>query len=293
MPLNAPAVELCDRVVAHAESLRIGVSASPCGARLVDCGVRALGGLEAGLAMAEICLAGLARVALAPALQELGDGLCVTVATDHPVAACLASQYAGWRVKGDRYFAMGSGPMRAAAGSEAIFDAIGRRERPARVAGILETASAPPDDVCRQLAAACGVEPPGLTLLYAPTASLAGAVQIVARALETALHKLHALDFDLERIVSGWGLAPLPPIAAQDLEAIGPRAVSSASPAYGEPFATIFERAGRDFYRIDPGLFSPARLSFVNLDTGASFRYGRLAPHVLRRSFGVQADEQD
>ena len=51
----------------------------------------------------------------------------------------MASQYAGWEIKGEKFFAMGSGPMRAAAGREALFDDIGHREKPDRCVGVLET----------------------------------------------------------------------------------------------------------------------------------------------------------
>ena len=47
------------------------------------------------------------------------------VSTDHPVRACLASQYAGWMIQEEKYFAMGSGPMRAAYGHVALVDRIG------------------------------------------------------------------------------------------------------------------------------------------------------------------------
>ena len=46
-------------------------------------------------------------------------GPAVQVASDDPVLACMASQYAGWQVSVGKYFAMGSGPMRAAYGKEA------------------------------------------------------------------------------------------------------------------------------------------------------------------------------
>ena len=52
------------------------------------------------------------------------------------MAACMASQYAGWKIVAGKYFAMGSGPMRAAAGAEAIFDRIGHRESPAAAVGV-------------------------------------------------------------------------------------------------------------------------------------------------------------
>ena len=51
-----------------------------------------------------------------PARSAAGRAPLVQVVTDHPVRACLASQYAGWAIKEGKYFAMGSGPMRAAAG---------------------------------------------------------------------------------------------------------------------------------------------------------------------------------
>ena len=134
-----------------------------------------------------------------------------------------------------------------------------------------------------------------MTLLAAPTASLAGGVQIVARSVETALAQAAELKFDLTRIVSAYGTAPLPPVADNDLaaigrtndsilygarvllyvtgddaslEAIGPQVPSSASHDYGEPFAAIFARYNNDFYKVDPHLFSPAEVSFQNLRFG-------------------------
>ena len=228
--------------------------------------------------------------------------------------ACLASQYAGWALKDGKFFAMGSGPMRAAAGSEAIYDVIGFRETADAVVGVLETRKPPTPAIVAKIAAACRVEPAAVTLLAAPTASLAGGVQIVARSVETALHKLAELKFDLSRIVSAHGTAPLPPVAADDLaaigrtndailygarvilavtgddaslEAIGPQVPSSASRDYGEPFAAIFARYNHDFYAVDPHLFSPAEVVFQNVETGKVHAFGRLAPDVLARSFGL------
>jgi methenyltetrahydromethanopterin cyclohydrolase len=289
------------------------VRAAECGTRLVDCGAKTAGSLEAGVLLAEICLAGLGRVSLSQGRSDVWPGPAVTVATDQPLAACMASQYAGWQITGEKFFAMGSGPMRAVGSREKLFEEIGHREQAAHVVGVLETRQTPPDAVCRQLAADCGVDPRGLTLLYAPTASLAGSIQVVARSVETALHKMHEIGFDLQAVVSGFGIATLPPIAKDDLagigrtndailygaevtlwvttddatiERLGPQIPSSASRDYGEPFASIFERYGRDFYKIDPLLFSPAVVTLVSLQSGRSFRFGRLNAEVLARSFG-------
>jgi methenyltetrahydromethanopterin cyclohydrolase len=315
LELNRRAAELCDALANDETRLRVQPSTSACGTRLIDCGVNVPGGLEAGLRLAEICMAGLGRVQFVPSTLEFTPGLAVLASTDQPVAACMAAQYAGWQISLGKYFAMGSGPMRAAAAREELFAKIGCTEKSDVAVGVLETRKLPPDEVCREVAGKCGVAPEKLILLIAPTASIAGTVQIVARSVETALHKLVELGFDLARVASGFGTAPLPPVAADDivaigrtndailyggevtlyvrgddasLEAIGPRVPSGASPDHGQPFAAIFERYHRDFYQIDPHLFSPATVTFVNLDTGHSFSFGHTLPRVIHESFDVR-----
>jgi methenyltetrahydromethanopterin cyclohydrolase len=181
---------------------------------------------------------------------------------------------------------------------------------------VLESGALPDESVCLDIAAKCGIEPRHLTLLVAPTKSLAGTLQVVARSVETALHKLHELKFDLRRIESAWGQAPLPPPGKNDLASIGrtndailygahavlyirgddasleeagPQIPSSASKDYGRPFAEILSGYGGDFYQVDPHLFSPAAVILVNLDTGNSFRFGAINEVILNESFGVKA----
>ncbi len=310
--LNARAARIVEAAVAAGEELRIASREVEGGGRFVDCGVEARGGLAAGLALARVCLGGLADVSLTMGEVEGRATPFVEVWTDHPVQACLASQYAGWAISEGKFFAMGSGPMRAARGKEAVFDAIGFREDSRTIVGVLETAKAPPPEVFAKVAGECGVEPFHVTLLAAPTASLAGGLQIVARSIETALHKLAELKFDLSRIVSAQGWAPPPPVAKNDLAAIGrtndailygaravlhvtgdddslaeigPKVPSSSSPDFGEPFAAIFARYKNDFYAVDPMLFSPAEIVFQNLDTGRSHAFGAVRPDVVAKSF--------
>lgn len=261
--------------------------------------------------MAEIAMADLGRVEFVAGQPEIWPGPAVAVYTDQPLAGCMAAQYAGWQVVGERFFAMGSGPMRAARGKEKLFEQIGHIERPDAVVGLLESGKLPPRDVCHHIAEECHVEPENLTLLVAPTASLAGSIQVVARSVETALHKIHELGFDLRRVASGFGIAPLPPVAADDLQGIGrtndavlygavvtlwttgdddifelgPKIPSSGSSDHGQPFAEIFRRYNQDFYKIDPLLFSPAVVTIVNVDTGRTRRFGETFPDVLQQSF--------
>lgn len=315
--LNERANRLADTLAETAAELRIGVHRTA-GARVLDCGVRAEGGLRAGLGLARVCMADLADVSLLAGKVAGVPVPLVQVTTDHPVAACMASQYAGWQVSVGKFFAMGSGPMRAVYGREELFDQIPGRERSAVAVGVLESRKLPDELVVQHLGEQMKLPAAKLTLLTAPAASVAGTIQVVARSLETALHKLHELNFDLSRVVSGFGTAPLPPVASGEIEAIGrtndailyggrvviwvrgddasleeigPRVPASASADYGSPFSAVFERYGRDFYKIDPMLFSPAQVVFCNRDTGRAHVFGRLAPDVLRRSFfGEAAD---
>ena len=127
------------------------------------------------------------------------------------------------------------------------------------------------------------------------------------------MHKLFELEFDVRRVRSGFGTAPLPPVAADDLTGIGltndsilyggevtlwvtgdddsladivSRVPSNSSTCYGQPFLDIFREADHDFYRIDPLLFSPAAVTLQNLDTGRMHRAGQVNEEVLRTSFG-------
>ena len=312
--LNERAQRLADYMASTAANLRITVQQGPAGAKVLDCGIGTPGGLQAGLALARVCLAGLAEVSVVPG--DVAGGACplIQVATDHPVLACMASQYAGWRIELEKeeYTAMGSGPMRAAHGKEDLYDHIPGREKPPVAVGILETRELPPEAIFKYIADETGVPPGKVTLLAAPASSMAGTVQVVARSVETALHKLHELKFDLGKIVAAFGTAPLPPVAKDELHAIGrtndailyggrvvlwveadddelaeigPKVPSCAQADYGASFVELFERYEGQFYRIDPLLFSPAEVYFNNLKSGRSHGFGRVKPEVLWRSF--------
>lgn len=310
--LNERAQRQADFLASNAATLRIAVTKTEAGARILDCGIKVPGGIQAGLGLARVCLAGQAEVSLLAG--EVAGVACpvVQVASDTPVLACMASQYAGWQISVGKYFAMGSGPMRAVYGKEDLFKDIPGKEQSPVAVGVLETRKLPDDKVIAYLGDALKVPAAKLTLLAAPAASMAGNVQVVARSLETALHKLHELQFDLGQVLSGFGSAPLPPVGKDELSAIGrtndailyggrvvlwvqadddqlaeigPKVPSSASADYGAPFASIFARYDHDFYKIDRQLFSPAEVVFHNVKTGRAHAFGRTKPDVLWQSF--------
>src|SRR3954453_23325598 len=313
LSVNDRARDLADQVERDAEALRVAVSRLDDGARVIDCGSAVPGGLEAGRRFAEICMGGLGAVGFAPLRLDGRWFPGLTVTTDHPALACLGSQYAGWRLDRDDYFAMGSGPGRALVRAEDLYDDLDVDERASAAVLCLETREPPPPEVADFVAERAGVPPSALTLLMAPTASVAGSVQIAARVVETALHKLHELDFDVRRVVAGFGSCPLPPVAGDDMAAIGrtndavlyggqvhltvesddddalrdlvERLPASASSDYGEPFGKILKDANFDFYAIDPLLFSPAQIRVTSAGSGRSFEAGRVDLEVLERSF--------
>ena len=310
--LNERAFHMAEQMIGDAGALRIAVHCTNAGATLLDCGIHAEGGVHAGLAMARVCMADLGSVALVPG--DIGGIPCpyVQVTTDHPVLACMASQYAGWQIKVGRYFAMGSGPMRAAYGKEELFGHIPGKEQPGTAVGVLETRKLPDDDVIAYLHERTNVPASEIVLLAAQTASHAGNLQVVARSVEMALHKLHELKFDLTKVVAGHGVAPLPPVAKDDLAAmgrvndaiiyggrvvlwvraddeeiaaVGPKVPSTSSADYGSLFRELFHRSGGDFYKMDADLFSPAQVAFASLRSGRTQVFGMPNPDTVRRSF--------
>ena len=125
------------------------------------------------------------------------------------------------------------------------------------------------------------------------------------------MHKLDAIGFDITRVVSAIGSAPVPPTAKDDLRAIGrtndcilyggearfvidapddtlktlaAKLPASASADYGTPFYDTFQRYHGDFYKIDPQLFSPAEVWLTSATTGQTFHGGHLNPEVLLSS---------
>lgn len=315
--LNERAHAVVARLRAAAEPLGVAVSRLDNGATLIDAGVEVEGSLEAGRLFAEVCMAGLADVQFRQ--LDLG-GLAlpgVEVNVHRPVLACMASQYAGWALNvpatetSKKYSAMASGPARALYRGEPIFSDIDYRDTASVAVLTLEADRLPSAEVAAWVAGKCGVAAEDVVLLAAPTASLVGTTQIAARIVETGLHKMHEVGFDITTVISGFGSCPLAPMAADDLTAIGRtndgvlyggRAwytvktddaliesviqglPSTASRDYGVPFGELFRRFDGDFYKIDPLLFSPAEVAITNAASGRTFRAGDINKTVLQAS---------
>lgn len=316
--LNQRALTLVERLAADPEGYGIEVHRLENGGRWLDLGVSAPGSLEAGRLFAEVSMGGLGTVGFAPVTIGGRTLRGLTVQTDHPAAACLASQAGGRTLRQPDYDVILSGPGRAlAAAQDAISVALGYGETAPAAVLCVEGRQPPSPAIAGRLAAAMGVAPESLTLLVAPTASLVGSVQVAARIVEVPLLKLHNLGFDTRQVLNGWGACPLPPVAADDVHAMGvtndaimyggqthfvvraddavmaeylPRVPASAAANYGAPFYDLMLAVNFQFYELDPLIFGPAQVAFNNVTSGRTMQAGRLAPEVVWRSFGFAPD---
>ena len=316
LSVNTRARPLVERLIADADALQVAVRRDERGVCIVDAGIGVRGSIAAGLLVGEICMGGLGQVGL-QAGERHGWPTWVEVRSSQPVLACLGSQYAGWSLAatkeetgGKKFFSLGSGPARALAGKEDLFNELGYRDRADCGVLVMEVDRPPPLVIVDKLLHDCALEPDGLTIVLTPTTSLAGTAQIVARVLETALHKAHTLGFALAHIVEGVATAPLPSPTPDGAQAMGrtndailyggqvhlavrgddaaARALALALPStnsrdHGRSFADVFKEAGYDFYKIDPGLFAPAEVWVSNLDSGNTWHGGALNMALLRQ----------
>jgi methenyltetrahydromethanopterin cyclohydrolase len=321
MSVNASSERLVARLIDDAARLHVGVTRTDGGTVIVDAGVNAKGSAEAGILIARICMGGLGRVARSVALDSAPLWpVFIEVHTSNPVLACLASQYAGWSLSatkeqtgGKKFFSLGSGPARALACKEPLFDELGYRDRHDRGALVMEVDRLPPQVVIDKVLNDCGLAPERLVIAVTPTQSVAGTVQVVARVVEVALHKTHVLGVDLAEIVEGSGSAPLPPPAPDGSQAMGrtndailyggrvhltvkgdavakrlaAELPSSNARDYGRPFADIFTSFNYDFYQIDPALFAPAEVWVSSLESGATYHGGKVDEALLEKQWSA------
>ncbi|KXA91109.1 N(5),N(10)-methenyltetrahydromethanopterin cyclohydrolase [candidate division MSBL1 archaeon SCGC-AAA259E19] len=308
--VNDSATALVDEMIEKKEVLSIDSLTLENGTKVIDAGVNVNGGAEAGKYLTKVCLGGLAEIHLAQEKRTL-----IRVHVDHPAIACMASQYAGWSINVGNFSAMGSGPARALSQVEDLYDDLDYQDDSDSAVLVLETRNYPNEEVAEYITEKCGVETEDLYLLVSPTASIVGSVQISGRVVETGVHKLHELDFDIKSIVTGIGSCPVSPVASNDLEAMGQtndcvlyggrtiyfvegvgdeeieeiieKVPSSASEDYGKPFLELFEEYERDFFKIDPHLFSPAQITINNIETGSIFKAGEVNENLLEKSLGI------
>ncbi|MGA9140672.1 MAG: methenyltetrahydromethanopterin cyclohydrolase [Methanocella sp.] len=282
---------------------------------VIDCGVKAKAGYEAGLLLTQICMGGLASTNIThKKLKHEVTYPFIEVSTDYPSIACLAAQKAGWRIAQDGYFAMGSGPARALAlKPKHTYEVIEYEDDYDFAVIVLETDKLPNEKVMDYIASECGVDASSVVALVAPTNSPVGSIQIAGRVVEMAIYKLAELGFDTRHIVSAFGSAPIPPVKKDPAMAMGTtndasiyhgsvtlnvngggikdyvaKIPSSTSKDYGRPFYTVFKEAKFDFYKLDPSIFAPAEIVVNDIAAGETYVAGKINADVCMESFGFK-----
>lgn len=313
--LNERAASLVDKLVENADELGVTVQKSPADATVIDCGVEAEGSYEVGRFLIEICLAGSGRAELATMNFDGCSLPAASVSIDAPALACLGSQMAGWRVKSDRYFAVGSGPARVLAKKPAeVYELLGYSEQSDVAVLVLEATNFPPDTIIEEIAKECQLKPRQLYILVASTMSMAGSTQVAGRSAESGLHKLLKLGFDVRRVKHASGVAPIAPVIQDPLRMMGVvndaiflagkawyraevkgvdvaelivKMPSSTSRDYGTLFYELLKKTNFDFSKIDPNLFSVAEATITDIKTGKEYNAGKVDFQLFKKSLGI------
>lgn len=312
--LNKATMPYIEKMIRDAAQLNVEVVKHPSGATIIDAGMKAKGGYDAGLLVGLVCLGGMAELKIGR--ERYGDLELPTIyetVTAHPATVTLGSQFAGWAIKTDDFYALGSGPARAISlQPKKLYEKMCYKEKSEVAVVMIEADKMPTDSAIEYIAKESKVDRSNVYIVLASTSSEAGSVQIAARVVETGIHKLTEMGFNPNKILKGWGSAPIAPVHPKSEVAMGitndmilyggdvhyeawcrsddeianilDEVPSVASRDYGRPFYEVYKAADCDFYKIDPGLFAPAKITVKNLKTGNTFTAGKINPEVLAKS---------
>jgi methenyltetrahydromethanopterin cyclohydrolase len=313
LSVNRLAWRLTEVMVRNPDFYKVKVRKARKEATIIDAGINVEGGFQAGRLITEICMGGLGNARILCKKYGHLDLPSIFVYTDHPSIATLGSQFAGWNIKEESFSAIGSGPARALAlKPPKIYKELEYKDACDRAVLIMETEEPPSAKLTRRISKECNVKLDKLIIILTPTTSMAGAIQISGRVLETGIHKLRKAGLDPKMILHAWGYAPIPTVHPEFAEAMArtndvilyggtacysvtfedenklkeivESAPSMSSKDHGTSFMEIFKAAKHDFYKIDPNLFAPAVVVVNNVKTGHIFRAGQILPEVLEKS---------
>ncbi|QCC46911.1 methenyltetrahydromethanopterin cyclohydrolase [Halobellus limi] len=311
--INRMAIELIDEAIDFAEELRVVPHELESGATVLDFGVDAPGGIEAGMLLAEVQTAGLSTVQTR--MDEIRGAPTphVELQTDNPALSLLCSQKAGWELtfEDPPYDGLGAGPARALVAEEDEFHELEYFDEFDLTVLSVESIDLPGDRIAEHVAEQAGVEPSGVFLPAYATGSTVGSVTAAARAAELAVFRLFELGYDVRDVQSAFGSAPIAPVSydesvamartndavayggevhltvAEDFEEFD-RVPSSAREEYGTPFEDIFDDAGWDFYEVPETIFAPASVTIDVVD-GPTHVLGETDEEILAESFGYRS----
>ena len=310
--VNGLAYEVVRDLVARKDFYGVQVEKLPSGATIIDSGLKAHGGYDAGIMVTRIAMGGIGSVALQYSAYADLKLPSVVVSTDNPAISLFGAQLAGWKIKAEGYVGDGSGPARALAlKPKEVFQKINYKDQSDYAIILLEGEEKPNDNAAYYIADRCAVKPENVYMVLTSTRSLAGMVQISGRIVETGLFRLDILGIDPNKVLYGVGYAPVMPPHTEVGKAMGraedaltyggvtsfivdedesilaekvEKAPSSNCKDYGRTSYDIYKSADFDFTKIDPGIFAPAQITLVSAKTGRVFTRGKINSKLLERS---------
>ncbi|WP_227353711.1 methenyltetrahydromethanopterin cyclohydrolase [Haladaptatus salinisoli] len=307
--LNRMALELVDEAIDFADELNVAAYELDNEATVLDFGIEAEGGTEAGLLLAELQTAGLATVQTRMDDVAGAPFPAVELSTDHPAIALLCSQKAGWELGVEGFEGLGSGPARALVAEEGEFQRVGYTDAFEFAVLAVESDALPNEAVAEHVADLAGVEPNAVYLPTFATGSVAGSVTVASRAAELAVFRLSELGYDPLDVLTATGSAPVAPVSYDEATAIGrtndalayggrvhltvreefdrfDELPSTASDEYGTPFETFFDDADWELEEIPESVFAPAQVT-VDVVNGPTHVLGETNHDLLADSFDL------
>jgi methenyltetrahydromethanopterin cyclohydrolase len=315
--INQQAVKIVkEQILPFAEELNCKVHYLKNGATVVDMGVEARGGWQAGKLFVEATVGGMGIISFGQ--FHLGELTfpSIDVYFDRPVEATLSSQFSGWKMPGKDIPGyinpIGSGPARAIARNDIFSQSWHYQDTHHATVFAAQTQEIPDESIAQMVADECKLPVENVYILATKTANLTGAIQVCSRTVEASVWRLFRKGFDIGKIMSGMGSCPIaPPIkdelkgmdrvntallygvtvrylvdsTDEEIEAVINTAPFSASKRYGERFIDIFEEGKRDFYIVDKDIHTVARYEITNYATGKTFVGGVLREDMLKDSF--------
>lgn len=314
LSINRAVIPRVLQLIQHASLYNIYSYTLENGTQIVDVGLAAPGSLEAARINAEIMLGGLGTVTYGT--KQLGGMRLLTaeVIADQVLVSCVASQIAGWKIPCSDSEVIGSGPARTLAEDPHDHSLAFTPYRDVSEIAVLalQTETAPTVELARYCAEACGVACENLYLLVHSTTSIAASVQVSARIIEQTMNKMMLKGFPLDSISQAYGSCIIAPVSPDWLTAMGrindallyggictvhaacedtdiesriSRLVTASSKDYGKLFKDAFIKAGKEFYRMDVDIHSPARVEVYNSNSGRVFASGEFREDLLCKSF--------
>ncbi|MCK4477066.1 methenyltetrahydromethanopterin cyclohydrolase [Candidatus Bathyarchaeota archaeon] len=317
--VNELSLRIVKKILDHPKKLSIEVSKLENGATIIDMGVHARGGFEAGRLATEICLGGLANAQLA--MMTFADITlpAIGVTTSWPAISTLGIQAGYPLLEGEKTKLIASGPARALAlKPRKLFDFLDFMDESNIAVIVLQMDYLPSEQVAELIAAECNIESKDLYILVTPGESLAGATQIAGRAIEDVTFTMReVLHYDVRKVKHMFGLAPIAPVCkfvkvekalsddlicycgkvfvaleskkGEDLENLAEELVFESTPIYGKTFYDVLKEANFDFRKVPgfPSIFRPAQVIINDLRTGKMYKAGDVNLDMIKKCLRV------